>query len=311
MKNKTILITGGTGSLGNALVTYLVGRKVKKIIVYSRNEFHQVEMEKNFPRYHFPIRYFLGDVRDSDRLHRALSGVNIVIHCAALKHVDKCFFDPFEAVLTNVVGAQNLISAAIDCNVEKVIAISSDKSVNPCSIYGATKLCADHIFINANVYSPKSTKFSVVRFGNFWGSSGSFIPLLFKLSKECETEIPLTHVDMTRFFITLQEASQRVCQCLYMMNGGEIFTPKMKAFRILDIVKEICPNSKIKIIGLRPGEKLYEELVSKVHANQTYEIKNWYITYLNEALKYIGKRVCDNFEYNSELATKENVCQMK
>jgi len=301
MKFSTVLITGGTGSLAQAILPKLVARGVEKVIVYSRNEFNQVEMERKFPKSVYPVRYMLGDVRDRDRLYRALDDVNAVIHCAAVKHVDKCEYDPFEAVQTNVNGAQNVIDAAIDRKVQRVLAISSDKAVNPCNLYGASKLASDHMFLAGNAYSPKTTKFSVIRFGNFWGSSGSVVPLFIDLAKKQTGYIPITDKKMTRFFITLDEAAERVILALETMSGGEIFTPKMISRRIVDVGKEIYPEAEIRIIGIRPGEKMHEELISSVYASRTFEKDGGYITF-PDGRKGYGKSVPDNFAYTSEEA---------
>lgn len=302
MKNKVVLVTGGTGSLGQALVPFLVQKQVSKIIIYSRNEYAQVQMERVFPRKTHKIRYLLGDIRDKDRLNRALNNVDIVIHLAALKHVDKCETDPFEAIETNVIGAQNLINAAIDNNVKKVFAISTDKACGTISsLYGATKLCADRLFIAANVYAPQKTKFSIIRFGNFWGSSGSVVPLYKKLAEEKSPTIPLTDIGMTRFFITLEEASERIIQAIEYMNGGEIFVPKMRAKRIIDVAREIHPTAQIELIGKKDGEKLYEELVTSVDSHMTVEWPEWYVIGKNVD----GDKVPDGFTYTSMEAFKQ------
>lgn len=314
LTDKIVLITGGTGSLGQALVSKLCEARVKKIIVYSRHEYSQVEMERRFSKEKYPIRYFIGDVRDRDRLHRAMEDVNVVIHTAAIKHIDKAQYDPFEAVKTNVVGAQNVIDISIDYGIDKVIAISTDKSVNPTSLYGASKLCSDFMFVAANNYSPGKTKFSVVRFGNFWGSSGSIVEYLMNLPTSKKHEIKLTHSDMTRFFITLEEASSFIVRFLDIMKGQEIFSPKMRARRIVDIIKELQPKSITKLIGLRPGEKLYEEMIIPTYAANTYEVfdndgkSDFYVTVPDGDYKYCEgsvKKANPFFNYNSQTVMQE------
>lgn len=307
LKDKIVLITGGTGSLGNSLVENLLDEDVKKIIIYSRNEFNQVKMERKYPRKKFKIRYHLGDIRDKDNLYRSFDNIDIVINCAAIKHIDKAQYCPFEAVKTNTIGVQNIIDAAINRNVEKVISISTDKAVNPTSLYGASKLCADYLLIAANNYSPNKTKFSVIRFGNFWNSSGSIIEYLFKQSSNKNCVIPLTDPRMTRFFLTLNEASNFIIEALEIMNGFEIFTPKIKARKIVDVMNDICDNPVFKNIGIRPGEKLHEELIVSEHFRQTYEDDKWFITYpIGYEGKTIGKKILEEgFEYNSKIALEK------
>lgn len=301
--NKTVLISGGTGSLGQTLVPFLMREKVKKIIIYSRGEYAQVMMERKFTREQYPIRYFIGDIRDRLRLKRALSGVNIVINTAALKHIDKAQYDPFEVVNTNVNGAENVINASIDCGIEKAINISTDKATIPVSLYGSTKQCADYMFIAANNYSPKQTKFSVIRFGNFWNSSGSFIEYLFSLGQNKQHTINITDFRMTRFFLTLQQAAEYIIYALKTMRGQEIFSPKMISRRITKIVKSMHPNAILNETGIRPGEKLHEDLIVKAHARQTYETDRWFITYPHDCtVECIGKQCDENFEYNSLIA---------
>ena len=304
--DKNVLITGGTGSLGNALIEPLMKSGVRKIIVYSRGEYGQVQMERRFSKEQYPIRYFIGDVRDGERLHRALDDVHIVIHLAAIKHIDKAQYDPFEAVKTNVIGAENVINASIDCNVEKVVAITSDKGANPTSLYGASKQCADFMFVAANNYSPHQTKFSVIRFGNFWNSSGSFIEYLFSLKRGVKHTINVTDFRMTRFFLTLEDGANHVIYALKHMQGQEIFSPKMQSRKIIDIVKEMHPKAILNETGIRPCEKLHEDLIVKAYAKQTYETDRWFITYPhNCTLECIGTPLDENFEYNSEIALEE------
>lgn len=291
LTDSVILVTGATGSLGQALIELLFKCNPAKIIVFSRDEYKQVEMKRKWSGPEYPIRYFIGDVRDEKRLQRAFKGVDYVIHTAALKHIDLCHYNPFEAVQTNVLGAQNVINAAIDQNVKKVIAISSDKAVAPVSIYGATKLCSDFMFTDANVYSGmKGPCFSVVRFGNFIGSRGSVIPYFEEQAKKGEV-FSITDDRMTRFWITLEEAASVTIRMLQKMQGGEIFTPKMAEKRIVDVAKEIHekyyqdelkpPKFKYNILGRRPREKIQEELLVETDMINTKEFGNYYVTWPN------------------------------
>jgi UDP-N-acetylglucosamine 4,6-dehydratase len=266
---KSILITGGTGTFGQAYVKRLLYRNdIKRIVIYSRDEQKQEEMERHFGK-RDNVRYFIGDVRDCDRLKFAMRSIEIVIHAAALKIVPKCEYDPIEAVRTNVGGAENVIKASIDSNVQKVIALSTDKAVSPVNLYGSTKLTAERLFIAANHLSgatgsiPNATKFSVVRYGNVANSRGSVIPLFKKLYAEGK-QLPITHQDMTRFYITIEDATFFVTKCLKEMTGGEIFIPKMYSFKIIDLAYAI--NSKApcpwEVVGIRPGEKIHETLIT-------------------------------------------------
>lgn len=277
--NKVILITGGTGSFGKKFTEIVLTKyKPKKLIIFSRDEMKQYEMKNIFSEEKYKnIRYFIGDVRDAERLHRALHGVDIVIHAAALKIVPTAEYNPFEAVRTNVFGAENIINVAIDNKVGRVIALSTDKAVNPVNLYGATKLCAEKMFIAANNYSPYGTKFSVVRYGNVFGSRGSVVPFF----KECaqKREVPITNKNMTRFWITLEQGVEFVLSCLETMKGGEIFVPKIPSMKIIDLAKAICPDCKQKIIGIRPGEKLHESLLSSDDGIHSYEFKDRFIVY--------------------------------
>ena len=277
-KDKTILVTGGTGSFGKKFIRKLLEEhSPRKVIVFSRDEMKQYEMSKNFN--HKNIRYFVGDVRDAERLHRAFNNVDIVVHAAALKIVPTAEYNPFEAIKTNVIGAENVINIAIDNKVEKVLALSTDKAANPINLYGATKLCSEKMFLAANNYSPapEGTIFSVVRYGNVVGSRGSVIPFF----KECKEKgvVPITHKEMTRFWITLEHGVDFVIECIQDMNGGEIFIPKLPSMKVTDLADAICPECKQEIIGIRPGEKLHETLVPVDDGNYTYEYKKRYITY--------------------------------
>lgn len=271
---KTILITGGSGSFGNEAVKYILSHFTpQKIIIYSRGELKQYLMQEMWPDNGIiPIRYFIGDVRDKDRLWRALKDVDYVIHAAALKQVPACEYNPIEAIKTNVIGAQNIIECSIDSGVKNIIALSSDKAANPINLYGATKLCADKLFVAANVYSGNhKTKFSVVRYGNVMSSRGSVIPYFQQLIKEKK---PLTITDkrMTRFWITLSQAVEFVMERLNDMSGGEIFVPKIPSMKILDLAKAIAGNEyPLQITGIRPGEKIHEIMISRDDARNTID----------------------------------------
>lgn len=276
LNDKVVLVTGGTGSFGTKFIeTVLRDYKPHKLIIFSRDEMKQYEMKKRFNN---PcIRYFIGDVRDLQRLRRAFDGVDYVVHAAALKIVPSAEYNPFEVVKTNIFGAQNVINAAIDSNVKKVIALSTDKAANPVNLYGATKLCAEKIFIAGNNYSSTGKKFSVVRYGNVFGSRGSVVPFF----KECRKNghIPITDQKMTRFWMTLEQSVALVLSSLLTMKGGEIFIPKIPSIKIVDLAEAIAPKCKHTIIGIRPGEKLHETLVSKDDGICTYELEDKFITY--------------------------------
>ena len=278
LNNKTILVTGGTGSFGKKFIeTILSDYKPEKVIVYSRDELKQFEMQQVWPdNGSIPIRYFIGDVRDLSRLKRAMEGVDIVVHAAALKQVPATEYNPFEAVKTNVLGAQNVIDASFASGVEKVIALSTDKAAAPINLYGATKLTSDKLFITANNYRGKhDIKFSVVRYGNVMGSRGSVIPF-FQNMKKTGT-LPITDPKMTRFNITLDQGVKFVLDNLKRMWGGELFVPKIPSYRITDIAEAIAPEAKQKIVGIRPGEKLHEEMITESDALNTIEYDGYYV----------------------------------
>ena len=267
LKNKTILVTGGTGSFGNKFVEIDLKFNPKKIIIFSRDEFKQYQMNEKF-RYHKKfknLRFFLGDIRNYERLKLALIGVDIIIHAAALKIVDTAEYNPVESINTNIKGAQNIINAALDNNVDKVINISTDKAVNPINLYGATKLAADKLFVAANNYSGKNfrTKFSIVRYGNVVSSRGSVIPFFKKLIQQKSSSLPITDAKMTRFWIRLDDGVNFVISSIKKMKGGEIFIPKMPSVLITDLAKSLAPKLKLKIIGIRPGEKFMKCFVRK------------------------------------------------
>jgi len=279
LNGKTILVTGGTGSFGKKfIITVLKQYYPKKIIVYSRDELKQFEMQQSadFKKYDEIIRYFIGDVRDLPRLMKAMEGVDIVIHAAALKQVPAIEYNPFEAVKTNVIGGQNVIDACLEKGVHKVIALSTDKAAGPINLYGATKLTSDKLFIAANNHrGNRDIKFSVVRYGNVMGSRGSVIPFFIEKSKE--GVLPITDERMTRFNITLQQGVDFVLKCLQIMWGGEIFVPKIPSYRIIDLAKAIDNNCKIEIVGIRPGEKIHEEMITETDALNTIEFDDYFV----------------------------------
>jgi len=278
-KNSGILITGGTGSFGRKFVEIILRDhpEVRRVVVYSRDELKQFEMSQVFPTDRFPqIRYFVGDVRDKDRLYRALEEIDIVVHTAALKQVPTCEYNPFEAVRTNILGAQNVIEASIDRGVRRVVALSSDKAAAPINLYGATKLCSDKLFVAANNFKGKhDIRFSAVRYGNVMGSRGSVIPLF--LEKRKNGSLPITDERMTRFNITLEEGVRLVLDALNIMWGGEIFVPKIPSYRITDLAEAIGPGCRREIVGIRPGEKLHEEMITLTDTLHTVEFKKYFV----------------------------------
>lgn len=307
MRNKTILITGGTGSFGKKFTeTILKFYKPKKLIIFSRDEFKQSVMAKAYPDTKFPIRFFLGDVRDVDRLARAFHGVDYVVHAAALKQVPALEYNPTEAVKTNVDGANNIVEAAIDAGVKKVVALSTDKAVNPVNLYGASKLVAEKIFIAANAYAANRVAFSCVRYGNVVGSRGSVVPLFLSLKKENSKIFPITDEHMTRFWITLDQGVELVIKALRESEGGEIFVPKIPSMKVSALAKAIEPDCKFNITGIRPGEKLHEVLVSEDEARKTIIYDRIYVI-LPQFLVSAGlnkkydkyPKVPENFAYKS------------
>lgn len=300
-KEKTVLITGGTGSFGKRLVETLLKKyHPKKIIIFSRDEFKQFEMRQQFN--HPSLRFFIGDVRDRERLNRAFHGVDFVVHAAALKHVPIAEYNPIEAIRTNVLGAENVINAAIDAKIEKVIALSTDKAANPINLYGATKLCSDKLFIAANAYGAGQTSFSVVRYGNVVGSRGSVIPFFKQMKKT--GAIPITDARMTRFVILIEQGVEFVIKCFSLMQGGELFIPKVPSVKILDLKEAIAPECSHKIVGIRPGEKLHEVLLPTEESRNSLEFEDMYIVEPNmewwpKGYHQGGKALPDGFEYNS------------
>jgi len=309
LNGKSILITGGTGSFGKKFAEMILRDypEIERIVIYSRDEFKQFQMS-NMPQFkgNKKLRYFIGDVRDKERLYRAFDGVDIVIHAAALKQVPACEYNPFEAVKTNILGAENIINAAIDRNIKKVVALSTDKSCAPINLYGATKLCSDKLFIAGNSYvGSKDTRFSVVRYGNVVGSRGSVIPFFQKLIKSNAKELPITDVRMTRFWLRLEQAVEIVITGLEKMCGGELFVRKIPSMKITDLAKAMAPDLRITEIGIRPGEKIHEMMISRGDSINTLEFDEYYIIQPNMPWwnpgGYIpkGKPVGDEFEYHS------------
>lgn len=275
IKDKTIMITGGTGSFGRKCVELLIEKgPPRKLIVFSRDELKQYEMQQQFTD---PcLRFFIGDVRDRDRLYRSMKDVDAVIHAAALKQIPATEYNPFEAVKTNILGAVNVIDAALDCGVDRVVALSTDKAVGPVNLYGATKLCAEKLFVQGNAYSgAEGTKFSCVRYGNVVGSRGSVIPLF--LQQKTKGMVTVTDQRMTRFWITLRQGVEFVFHCLGIMGGGEIFVPKIPSTTIMDLVTAIAPDAEVKYTGIRPGEKIHEVLVSPDESRQTLELADMFV----------------------------------
>lgn len=283
LNNKTILVTGGTGSFGNRFVEYVLSNyKPKKIIIYSRDEFKQFNMRNRFKEYDKCLRYFIGDVRDKDRLSRALNGVDYVIHAAALKQVPACEYNPIEAVKTNIDGAVNVINASLDQGIEKVVALSTDKAVSPINLYGSTKMVSDKLFCAANAYSgDEGTRFAVVRYGNVAGSRGSVIPFFKSIIDKGETELPITDYRMTRFWISLDEGVKLVIKALEESQGGETFISKIPSFKITDLAQALLPGCEMPEVGIREGEKLHEVMVSAEDSPRTYEYDSHYIIYPN------------------------------
>jgi len=306
---KTILITGGTGSFGKQFIkTVLKEYEPKKLIIFSRDELKQFEMQQKYSGEQYsPLRYFLGNIRDRERLYRALDGVDVVVHAAALKQVVAAEYNPFEVVKTNIIGTQNIIDVAIDCGVERVIGLSTDKAANPINLYGAAKLCSDKLFTAANAYvGKKNTRFSVVRYGNVVGSRGSVIP--FFLEKRKEGKIPITDQRMTRFWITLDQGVRFVLQGIQKMVGGELFVPKIPSMNIMDLAQAIAPDCEYEVIGIRPGEKVHELMISRDDARRTLEFDDYYVVqpvqdwWDAEKIPMMngGQRCQEDFEYTSD-----------
>ncbi len=303
LKNKVVLVTGGTGSFGKAFVTkVLQDDEVSKIIVFSRDELKQFEMaeEINSPK----LRYFLGDVRDYQRLLRATDGVDIIVHAAAMKQIPASEYNPMEAIKTNVLGAENIVNVSIENGIQRVVALSTDKAANPANLYGATKLCSDKLMVAGNVLAgSRDTRFSAVRYGNVLGSRGSVIP--FFLDRAKSGSIPITDERMTRFWLTIQEGVQFVLDSFDRMHGGEIFVPKIPSFRVTDVARVVCPGVPTEIIGIRPGEKLHEVMITEDDSHNTFEFEK-YFAIISPALALsgiydkIGKKVEEGFRFSSD-----------
>ncbi len=307
LDGKTILITGGTGSFGKCFTKYVLEHcDPKKIIVYSRDEFKQWMMQDEFRQYVDKLRFFIGDVRDLERLRRAFAGVDYVVHAAALKQVPACEYNPHEAIKTNIHGAMNVIEAALDGSVKKVVALSTDKAVNPVNLYGGTKLVSDKLFVAANAYvGNKDVNFSIVRYGNVAGSRGSIIPIFRNIVKNGGTKLPITDVRMTRFWISLEQGVQLVIKALEEAKGGETFISKIPSFKITDLAEAMLPGCEIEEIGIRPGEKLHEIMVTPEDSGTTFEYDRHFIVYPQltwnnkQQPDLSGRRVEEGFSYSS------------
>jgi len=319
-KNKSILITGGTGSFGNSFVDYFLKNKIsfKKIIIFSRDEFKQFEMRKKYSRNDLKkLRFFLGDIRDKSRLKLAFNDVDIVIHAAALKHVPVAEYNPIEFIKTNIIGSQNITEVALETSVKKVVSLSTDKACSPINLYGATKLCADKLFLSANnIKGKKNITFSVVRYGNVFSSRGSVIPEFLK-QKENKV-LKITHKEMTRFNIFMNDAIKMVLWAMKNTNGGEIIIPKLKSYKIIDLAKIIGPDCKISFIGIRPGEKIHETLISNSESSNVIDVGKYYIMFNNSELvkNFLKNNNCkkypDGHDYSSNnLKSLMNIKQLK
>ncbi|TBR41253.1 UDP-N-acetylglucosamine 4,6-dehydratase (inverting) [Marinomonas agarivorans] len=315
LNKKSVLITGGTGSFGKKFIETILSRypDVEKIIIFSRDELKQSELRLIYPPQKFPqLRFFIGDVRDRERIKQACEGVDVIIHAAAIKQVDTAEYNPTECIRTNIAGAENVIHAALECGVKDVVALSTDKACAPINLYGATKLASDKIFAAANnIKGSKDIKFSVVRYGNVMGSRGSVIP--FFLSKREEGVLPITHEDMTRFNISLQDGVDLVMFAIGNHLGGEIFIPKIPSYKILDVAKAVAPDCKTEIVGIRPGEKLHEEMLTETDSINTIDLGDKYailpsVSYVNTEAEFLAhhkaQKVPFGFKYNSGTNTE-------
>ncbi len=323
---KSILITGGTGSFGHRYVSTLLEQyDLKRLVIYSRDELKQYEMAMKFQGHEDVMRFFIGDVRDASRLKEATRGIDIIIHAAAMKHVPIAEYNPMECIKTNIYGAENVIQAALDNKVDHVMALSTDKAANPINLYGATKLVSDKLFVAANNMSGGRTKFAVVRYGNVVGSRGSVVPFFESLIKKGVESLPITHKDMTRFWITLQQGVDFVFKCMERMDGGEIFVPKIPSVRIVDLAKAMAPDLPLEIVGIRPGEKIHEVMCPADDSHLTIEFDDYFVIapsitfysrksdFTESVLQERGKIVEYGFEYNSggneEFLTKKEIIQ--
>lgn len=307
LNNKSILVTGGTGSFGKAFTKYVLTHyNPKKIVIYSRDEFKQFMMQNEFKEYKDKLRFFIGDVRDKERMMRAFEGIDYVVHAAALKQVPACEYNPSEAIKTNINGAQNVIDCALDRGIKKVVALSTDKAVNPVNLYGGTKLVSDKLFIAANAYAgAKETCFSIVRYGNVAGSRGSVIPFFHNILKNGGTELPITDYRMTRFWISLQQGVELVIKALEEAEGGETFISKIPSFKITDLAEAMLPGCNKPEVGIREGEKLHEIMVTVEDSMNTYEYEKHFIVYPHMDWRNRsqvipgGKKVAEGFSYSS------------
>lgn len=309
LNGKSVLITGGTGSFGKKFVEVVLEKfpQVKRLVVYSRDELKQYEMRQAFPENKYPqMRFFIGDVRDADRIKRACEGIDIIVHAAALKHVPIAEYNPMECINTNIFGAENVINAALDCGVTRVVALSTDKAAAPINLYGATKLCSDKLFIAANnIKGSRDITFSVVRYGNVLGSRGSVVP--FFLSEREKGILPITNEEMTRFNITLNEGVEMVLHAIEKSWGGEVYVPKIPSYKIMTVAEAVCSKCKKEIVGIRPGEKLHEEMITTSDSFYTYDCGKYFVitpvvpNWSREKwiAQFDAKRVPDGFQYNS------------
>ena len=308
-KDKVILITGGTGSFGKKFVEVMLREyHPKKLIVYSRDELKQLEMRAaGFD--HPSLRYFIGDVRDQERLRRAMHGVDIVVHAAALKQVPACEYNPMEAIKTNIMGTSNVIEAALDSGVEKVMSLSTDKAVNPVNLYGATKLAAEKLVVQSNAYAAgTATRYSCVRYGNVVGSRGSVVPVF--IQQRSSGKLTLTDERMTRFWLSLEQGVHFVIRCIEQMHGGEVFVPKIPSMKVLDLARAIAPHARVEVIGIRPGEKLHEVLISEDEARTAVELGDMFVVLPAEGMWFVydwksrGKSLPADFRYTSDTNTQ-------
>lgn len=314
LNGKKILVTGGTGSFGKKFIETVFKKypDVKRVVVYSRDELKQYEMAQQYPVEKYPqLRFFIGDVRDGERLKRACERIDIIVHAAALKHVPVAEYNPIECIMTNINGAENVVNAALDCGVQTVVALSTDKACAPINLYGATKLCSDKLFIAANnMRGLRDLKFSVVRYGNVLGSRGSVVP--FFINKRKEGRLPITHEGMTRFNITLEEGVDMVMYAIENAWGGELFVPKIPSYKILDVAKAVAPDCKTEVVGIRPGEKLHEEMITETDSMSTYDCGKYYVIAPSVPLwkmdewtrKFNAIKVPEGFKYNSGTNTE-------
>jgi len=310
LRDQTVMVTGGTGSFGRTFINYLLTHSPpRKLIVFSRDELKQYEMAQALPESRYPsLRYFIGDVRDVARLEMAMRDVDIVVHAAALKHVPTAEYNPFECIKTNVHGAENIVTAALRTSVKKVIALSTDKAANPINLYGASKLASDKIFVAANNLSgARGARFAVVRYGNVVGSRGSVVPLFRTLAAQHAAEIPITDLRMTRFWITLNQSVAFVLSCLALMEGGEIFVPKIPSIRIPDLARAVAPRLEQRVVGIRPGEKLHEVMIAEDDARATLDLGDRYVIcpplagWSNAKFSALdAKPVAEGFRYSSD-----------